>query len=109
MNSDAVKINEKRFFNYVNKRDTKAMEKWIDKNGDIFSLIPPRAGAMAFIRYNLPVNSTELAVKLKDEKSVLVVPGDLFGMDSYIRIGYGAKKNCLLEGLDFLEEIVRSL
>jgi predicted SnoaL-like aldol condensation-catalyzing enzyme len=31
MNSDAVKINEKRFFNYVNKRDTKAMEKWIDE------------------------------------------------------------------------------
>ena len=31
MNSDAVKMNEKRFFDYVNKRDTKAMGKWIDE------------------------------------------------------------------------------
>ena len=44
---------------------------------------------------------------IKDEKSVLVVPGDLFGMDSFIRIGYGAEKTCLLEGLDYIEEIVR--
>ena len=31
MDSEAVKANEKRFFDYMNKRDTKAMEKWIDK------------------------------------------------------------------------------
>ena len=31
MNSNVVKMNEKRFFNYVNKRDTIAMGKWIDE------------------------------------------------------------------------------
>jgi predicted ester cyclase len=31
MDSEAVKANEKRFFDYVNKRDTEAMEKWIDE------------------------------------------------------------------------------
>jgi len=91
------------------KENLGLLEAWIDKNSDVFSLIPPRAGAMAFVRYKLPVNSTELAVKLKDEKSVLVVPGDLFGMDSFIRIGYGAEKTCLLEGLNYLEEIVCGL
>ncbi len=31
MNSDTVKANEKQFFDYVNKRDTEAMDNWIDK------------------------------------------------------------------------------
>lgn len=31
MDSEAVKADEKRFFNYVNKRNTKAMEEWIDE------------------------------------------------------------------------------
>lgn len=29
MNSDSVKANEKQFFEYVNNRDTKAMDLWI--------------------------------------------------------------------------------
>jgi len=31
MNSKTVKENEKRFFDYVNQRDTVSMEKWIDE------------------------------------------------------------------------------
>jgi len=31
MNSEAIKANDKRFFDYVNRRDTKAMQKWIDE------------------------------------------------------------------------------
>lgn len=31
MDSEVIKANEKRFFDYVNKRDTEAMENWIDE------------------------------------------------------------------------------
>lgn len=31
MNSETIKENEKRFFEYVNKKDVKAVEKWIDE------------------------------------------------------------------------------
>lgn len=31
MNSEAVKENEKRFFDYVNKREPEDMKKWIDE------------------------------------------------------------------------------
>jgi hypothetical protein len=31
VNSEDVKANEKRFFDYVNKKDLKAAEKWIDE------------------------------------------------------------------------------
>jgi predicted ester cyclase len=52
MNSDAVKMNEKRFFDYVSKRDTIAMEKWIDQyvaedftnQSPLFDVPPNREG-----------------------------------------------------------------
>ena len=31
MNTEIAKANEKQFFEYVNKRDTKAMDQWIDE------------------------------------------------------------------------------
>jgi len=31
MDSEEIKANEKRFFEFVNQRDTKAIEKWIDE------------------------------------------------------------------------------
>ena len=75
-------------------------------------MIEPRAGAIAYVRYDLPVNSTELVEKLRIEKSVLVVPGDHFGMDSFLRIGYGPPPDYLREGLtrvDVLLEEIRAL
>ena len=41
-------------------------------------MIAPRAGAFAVLHYNLDINSTELITRLRDEKSVLIVPGDQF-------------------------------
>jgi len=63
--------------------------EWLDGHGDLFSYAPPDAGAIVYVRYRLPVNSTELVTRLRTEKSVLIVPGDHFGMDGYLRIGFG--------------------
>ena len=41
------------------------------------------------MRYDLPVGSLELAERLRAEQSVLVVPGEHFALDHYLRIGYG--------------------
>jgi len=59
---------------------------------------------MAFLRYNMKINSTELATKIMEEKSVFIVAGDLFKMDHYIRIGIGPEKDYLLAGLDLIDE-----
>src|SRR5438309_1122059 len=63
--------------------------EWLDGRGDLFSYAPPDAGAIVYVRYRIPVNSTELVTRLRTEKSVLIVPGDHFGMDGYLRIGFG--------------------
>ncbi len=62
---------------------------WLDERPDLFAYRPPEAGAIVYVRYHLDVNSTDLAERLRAEKSVLVVPGDHFGMDRYLRFGFG--------------------
>ena len=57
---------------------------------------------MCFLRYAANVNSTELATRLRNEKSLLVLPGDVYGMDHYLRLGIGERSDYLKRGLELL-------
>jgi aspartate/methionine/tyrosine aminotransferase len=72
---------------------------WVESNSDKLSFIPPRAGGMAFVRYEMDVNSTHLVEELRRDKSVFPVPGDAFGLDHYLRIGIGSPREHIEEGL----------
>ena len=72
-------------------------------------MVPPQAASIAFLRYQLDVNSTELANRLIREKSVLIVPGDHFGMDKFIRISYGLPQDYLTEGLKRIQQLVTEI
>ncbi|UCG03473.1 MAG: aminotransferase class I/II-fold pyridoxal phosphate-dependent enzyme [Candidatus Heimdallarchaeota archaeon] len=85
------------------------LTKWVAKHSDIFQFIPPQAGGIAFLKYNMNINSTELTTKLREEKSVFIVAGDCFGLDHYIRIGIGSEKNYLLAGLELIDELLEEL
>ena len=85
------------------------LEGWIEEHGDMFSLVPPRAGAIAYLKYHLTINSSQLAERLRTEKSVLIVPGDQFGMDKYLRIGYGPREDYLRTGLNRIDEVLQAV
>jgi aspartate/methionine/tyrosine aminotransferase len=85
------------------------LTSWLAERADLFSFIPPEAGAIVYARYQRPINSTALTTRLRDEKGVLVVPGDHFGMDGYLRIGFGGPAHELFEGLSRLESLLRSV
>jgi len=85
------------------------LEEWVQKHKPLFELIPPRAGGVAFLRYNMKINSTELADKLLIEKSVFVVAGDFFGMDHHIRIGIGTEKDYFKAGLSLIDETLEEI
>ncbi len=82
------------------------IKSWVESHSPLFSMVEPKAGAIAFLSYNLPINSTLLMEKLLKEKSVLIVPGDHFGMDSYLRVGYGLHAEYLQQGLDLIHDIL---
>jgi aspartate/methionine/tyrosine aminotransferase len=82
---------------------------WMEGHGSLFRMVEPRAGAIAYVRYDLSVNSSVLTERLLQEKSVLVVPGDHFGMDRYLRIGYGPPPEYLQQALDLAQEVLADL
>jgi aspartate/methionine/tyrosine aminotransferase len=85
------------------------LEGWIHTHDDIFSYIPPLAGAIAYISYRLPISSAALMNKLMKEKSVLLAPGDHFGMGRYLRIGYGYDIEHTLRALARVDETLAEL
>jgi hypothetical protein len=72
---------------------------WVDRHRRCLSSIPPKAGAIAFVKYSLKINSTEPAERPLKEKSTLVVPGEHFQIDHYLRLGYGNTQDNLRGGL----------
>ena len=54
----------------------------------------------------IKIGSTALVERLRDEKSVLVVPGDHFEMDGYFRIGFGGDPLALTRALDHIGEVL---
>lgn len=82
---------------------------WFKRHEGVFKYIDPKAGAIVFPRYTFDFNSTRLIDKLREEKSVLVVPGDHFEMDGYIRFGYGDKKEYLERALHRVEEALQEI
>ena len=75
------------------------VRRWIDGRAASLTSVPPDAGAIAFVQYRQAINSTLLVERLRDEAGVLVVPGDHFGMDGYLRIGFGSDRARLSEAL----------
>jgi aspartate/methionine/tyrosine aminotransferase len=87
-------------------RNYPIIERWLDDCGGLFRYAPPDAGAIVYARYRHAINSTELITRLRVEKSVLVVPGDHFGMDHYLRLGFGDEPAHLRAGLERLGQAI---
>ena len=82
------------------------LRDWLASQPGAFEWIEPDAGAICFARYHYAIDSLELAHRLRTEKSVLIVPGDHFGMDRYIRFGYGERPDYLRAGLARVSEVL---
>ena len=97
-----------RVRNYV-RRGFSVLDGWLESHEGTFSLVPPQAAAIAFVRYHLNVNSTELVERLIHEKSVFIIPGDHFGLDHFVRISYGLPHDYLKPALDRIHELIVEL
>ncbi|HPW18787.1 MAG TPA: aspartate aminotransferase, partial [Candidatus Aminicenantes bacterium] len=71
------------------------------------TMAPPKAGAIVFARYGLDVPSVELAERLVREQSVLVVPGDHFETEGFLRFGFGSDRAYLLQALARIDETLK--
>lgn len=71
-----------------------------------FAIVPPAAGAIAFARRDLGMPSNEFVDRLIREESTMVVPGEHFLLDGYLRIGFGMPRDQLEAGLARLSALL---
>src|SRR5207302_550171 len=65
------------------------IERWLKRFGDTFSWHPPQAGAICLVKYRQGISALDLVERMRAEHSVLLVPGDHFGLPHHIRFGFG--------------------
>jgi aspartate/methionine/tyrosine aminotransferase len=65
------------------------LEQWLKTFGPSFSWVPPQAGAICWVRYRSRVDGETLVERVRAGQSVLLVPGEHFGMPGYLRFGFG--------------------
>jgi aspartate/methionine/tyrosine aminotransferase len=65
------------------------VEKALATKEDELRWRAPDAGAIVWVRYRQHERSTALAETLRATQDVLVVPGEHFAMEGYLRIGFG--------------------
>lgn len=82
---------------------------WLERSGGSLRHVPPEAGAMLFLRYDHRINSTQLAIRLRDEQSVLVVPGDHYDMDGWLRVCFGGEPAEMERGLERIEALLATV
>jgi len=85
------------------------MEAWLKAFGDAFAWHPPQAGAIVWARYRGAMLANDVVEKLRAQHSVLLCPGDHFGMAGFLRFGYGGELKHFQEALAETERGLRRL
>ncbi|MEJ2481580.1 MAG: aminotransferase class I/II-fold pyridoxal phosphate-dependent enzyme [Gemmatimonadota bacterium] len=85
------------------------LDAWVTGLAGVLRYRPPDAGAIAWIGYDLPVGSDDLAERLRAERDTLLVPGSQFGLGGYFRVGFGYSEDHLRGGLEALTGLLIEL
>ena len=83
--------------------------EWIDTCNGKLSLSPPQAGAIAFVRIKMDIPSQDLTYHIRDKFSVLLTAGKWFGLEGFLRFGYGPPNEYLLEALDRIGQSLEAI
>ena len=83
--------------------------EWIDTCDGKLSLSPPQAGAIAFVRIKMDIPSQVLTYHIRDNFSVLLTAGKWFGLEGFLRFGYGPPNKYFLEALDRIGQSLEAI
>ena len=91
------------------RRQLPPLEEWILARDDLFRYARPTAGAIAFTETDLPIRSRELIDRIREEQSVLLVPGEVFGAGNGIRFGFGYDIDRTMTALERVDATLRAI
>ncbi|WDZ81361.1 aminotransferase (plasmid) [Ensifer adhaerens] len=95
----------------ITRTNLAIVSDWVDSE-PLISWIKPKSGTTALLKYDLPISSEELCIRLLENTGVMLTPGSAMDMEGYLRIGYTNGEEILREGLrrisHFLKESAAS-
>jgi aspartate/methionine/tyrosine aminotransferase len=80
------------------RRNLAILDDWVAATPGL-SFVKPQAGTTAMLAYDSDMPSREFCLKLLTDTGVMFVPGDVFGMEGHVRIGYACDTDVLHQGL----------
>jgi hypothetical protein len=91
------------------RRQLPPLEEWISSRDEVFRYARPKAGAIAFAETDLPIRSGALIERIREEQSVLLVPGEMFGAADGIRFGFGYDIDRTMTALERVDRTLDAL
>jgi aspartate/methionine/tyrosine aminotransferase len=82
---------------------------WLSRFDGLFEWRDPEAGAICFARYHHTTDATALVERIRARHSILLVPGEHFGLPQHLRLGFGNPRPELERALAELEAPFREL
>lgn len=82
------------------------VKEWV-KNEPRASLIFPKEVSTSFLKLDVPGDIEQFCINILKDEKVLLVPGNRFGIDHHVRLGYCTKTPILQEGLKRLSKYLR--
>jgi aspartate/methionine/tyrosine aminotransferase len=85
------------------------LDAWLKQFGALFEWLDPAAGAICFTRYRHTVEAVDLVERIRARHSILLVPGEHFGIPNYLRLGFGNERGELERALAEMEKPFKEL
>ncbi|HEP1787282.1 TPA: aminotransferase [Streptococcus suis] len=82
------------------------LDQWIE-NEPLVSYIRPAVVSTSFVKIAVDMPMEEFCLQLLQEHGVLLVPGNRFDRDGYIRLGFACEQETLIKGLEKLSQFLR--
>lgn len=86
------------------RKNLSLLNTFFNSFSELFSWHQPTAGPIGFVRMKFDYDDMEFANKVVKEKSVLLLPGEIYDYKGYFRVGFGRKNMPL--ALEKFEEFV---
>jgi aspartate/methionine/tyrosine aminotransferase len=90
------------------QENLRVLDAWIAGEPRL-AYVRPQGGTTALVKYDLPIPSTALCLRLLKEQGVLFVPGLAFDKEHHVRIGFANPQRNLAHGLPRVSALLRTL